>query len=295
MALFGNYNQPGRGVLKTPHEKKGFFKFWEVYARHMWKLIQLNVLYFVFCIPIAAMLILLLSTFNPLYMVLGIPAVVVGPATAAMTKVARNFSQERATFVFHDFKDAFKKNFRQGIAMGIIDVIFIAGFVVGIPIYKQLAEQNSTMYIPFVLCLACMIVFYMMHFYIYLMICSTNLTMKQILKNSLFLVSLGIKESAWTLLSTFVVIFLTYAFMPYTFFIIPFFPLTFIAFICCFNCYPVIRKHVIQPYYDQRGEENPEFAYKNVDPEEAVFEDRAEEEAKSKPEKKDKRRGKTIS
>ncbi len=295
MALFGNYNQPGRGVLKTPHEKKGFFKFWEVYARHMWKLIQLNVLYFVFCIPMAAMLILLLSTFNPFYLFLGIPAIVVGPATAAMTKVARNFSQERATFVFHDFKDSFKKNFRQGIAMGAIDVIFIAGFVVGIPIYKQLAEQNSTMYVPFVLCLACMIIFYMMHFFIYLMICSTNLTMKQILKNSLFLVSLGIKESMWTLLGTLAVAFITYAFMPYTFLIIPFFPLTFIAFICCFNCYPVIRKHVIQPYYDQRGEENPEFAYKNVNPEETVFEDRAEEEAKSKPEKKDKRRGKTIS
>ena len=33
MALFGNYDRPGRGVLKTPHEKTGFFKFWEIYFR----------------------------------------------------------------------------------------------------------------------------------------------------------------------------------------------------------------------------------------------------------------------
>jgi len=48
--------------------------------------------------------------------------------------------------------------------------------------------------------------------------------------------------------------------------------------VTCFNCYPVIRKHVIQPYYDQRGESNPEFAYKDADPDEKLFEDRAAEE-----------------
>lgn len=295
MSLFGNYNQPGRGVLKAPHEKKGFFKFWEVYARHAWKLMGLNLLYFVFCIPLLLMLGLLLSTFNPLSLIIAVPAVVIGPATAAMSKVARNFSQERPAFVVHDFFDAFKKNFRQGIIMGIVDVIFITGFIVGIPMYKNMAADNSVMYVPFIICLMCMITFFMMHFYIYLMICSTNLTMKQILKNSLFLVSLGLKESLWTLLATICVIFVIYGLLPYTYFIIPFFPLTFVAFVCCFNCYPVIRKHVIQPYYDQRGEENPEFAYLNSDPDEQLFEDKAAEETYVKEKKKPKRKGKTIS
>lgn len=294
MSLFGNYDSQGGGVLKTPHEKKGFFKFWEVYGRHMWKLMQLNFIYFLFCIPLIAMVVLLLMTANPIWLVLAVPSVIVGPATAGMTKVARNFSQERPSFVLHDFWDSFKKNFKQGIAMGTIDVVFSMGFLVGIPVYKQLAAQNSMMYIPFVLCLACMLTFYMMHFYIYLMICSTNLTMKQILKNSLFLVSIGIKQSLWTLIATLIVIMMVYLFMPYTFFIVPFFPLTFIAFISCFNCYPIIRKHVIQPYYDQRGEENPEFAYKTIAPEEAVFEDRAAEETPVK-EKKSRHKGKTIS
>lgn len=294
MSLFSNYNTPGNGILKAPHEKKGFFKFWEIYGRHMWKLMELNFVYFIFCIPLVATVVLTLGTKHMTWIALGIPSAIVGPATAGMTKVARNFSQERPSFVFHDFWEALKKNFKQGIAMGFIDVLFILGFIVGIPVYKQLAEQNSMMYIPFVLCLACMLTFYMMHFYIYPMICSTNLTMKQILKNSLFLVNLGIKESAWTLLSSIIVILMVYLFMPYTYFIIPFFPLTFIAFISCFNCYPVIRKHVIQPYYDQRGEENPEFAYKKVSPDEAVFEDRAAEEAPVK-EKKLRRKGKTIS
>ena len=44
MGLLDN-NYQRRGVLRTPHEKKGFFKFWEVYGRHMWKLIEVNLLY----------------------------------------------------------------------------------------------------------------------------------------------------------------------------------------------------------------------------------------------------------
>lgn len=45
------------------------------------------------------------------------------------------------------------------------------------------------------------------------------------------------------------------------------------CFVTAFNCYPVIRKYVIQPYYDSRGEDNPEFDYLKTKEDEAVFED----------------------
>ena len=75
MSLFGNYNTPGRGVLKAPQEKKGIFKFFEVYGRHMWKLMELNLLYFVFCIPMTLMVILMLMTSNPIWLLLAVPSV----------------------------------------------------------------------------------------------------------------------------------------------------------------------------------------------------------------------------
>ena len=218
MSLFGNYNTPGRGVLKAPQEKKGIFKFFEVYGRHMWKLMELNLLYFVFCIPLTLMVILMLMTSNPIWLLLAIPSVLIGPATAAMTKVCRNYSQERNAFLLHDFWDSFKKNFKQGTIMGAIDIIFAIGFMVGIPMYKYWAEQNSMIYIPFVICISCLIVFFMMHFYIYLMISSTNLNMKQIIKNSFYLVSLGIKQSLWSLLASLIVIVMMYLFLPYSVF-----------------------------------------------------------------------------
>lgn len=160
MSLFSKYDEPGRGIPKAPVEKKGFFKFMEIYGRRGWKLVQLNLIYLLALIPI----------------------VTFGPATAAMTKVCRNWSQERNAFVWEDFWEAFRKNFKQGFIMGLIDLLFIVGFAVAIPSYSAWAKQTEWMYIPLVICLACCIVFFMMHFYIYLMIVSTNLSLGKIIK-----------------------------------------------------------------------------------------------------------------
>ena len=163
------------GIPRTPYEKKGIFKFIEVYGRRMWQLMGLNLIYLLALIPV----------------------VTFGPATAAMTKVCRNWSQERNAFVWADFWEAFKKNFKQSFIMGLIDILCVVGFSVAIPSYSEWAKQTDMMYIPLVISLACCIVFFMMHFYIYLMIVSTNLSLGKIVKNAFFLVSLGIKNSLW--------------------------------------------------------------------------------------------------
>lgn len=295
MALFNNFNQPGRGIPKAPVEKKGIFKFFEIYGRRCWKLMGLNLMYFMFFVPtiLAGWLSGKLNSYAPYVLVL-VTVVCFGPATAAMTKISRNYSQERNAFVYSDFFDTFRKCFKQSLIMGIIDAVFILGFSVSIPAYSQWAEVNTAMYVPFILCLSCLIVFFMMHFYIYLMIVSTNLSMRQIFKNAFFLVSLGVKNSLYTLLTWIFVVLLLVCLFPYSLFIMPFWPFSFLNFVTSFNCYPIIRKHVIQPYYDAKGEDNPEFSYLKGDDSEALFEDKPELEkpVNNQPKKK---KGKTIS
>lgn len=294
MALFGNYDTPGKGVLKTPHEKRPFFKFWEVYMRHAWQLMGLNLLYFVFTVPLFVMLVLIGETGDLKWLLLIFISGIMGPATAAMTRVARNFSQERHTFVLHDFFKAFKINLKQGMIMGYADTFAVISFVIGVPLYQNLASQNGVMYVPYVINLACLLVFFMMHFYIYQMMCSTNLNMKQILRNALFLVSIGMKHTIFTLIASLLVVFINYLILlvypAVGVTLVMFFPFAFLTFVACFNCYPVIRKHVIQPYYDQRGEQNPEDT---ADGGEALFEDKAAEEEAVPVEKKSGRK-KTI-
>ena len=275
MSLFGNYDTPGKGIPKAPMEKKGIFKFFEIYGRRIWKLVQVNMIFVLACIPV----------------------VTFGPAVAGMTKVARNYSQERNAFIWTDFWTTFKKCFKQSFVMGLLDLLLIAAFAVGLPVYYQLAEQSSVMYIPLVISISCMILFIMMNYYIYLMIVSTNLSLMQILKNSLFLVALGFKSTFVTFLTWILVIALMYIFYPYSYFLMFVWPFAFLNFVTAFNCYPVIRKYVIQPYYDQRGEDNPEFDYLKLrDDEEAIFEDNPElEQQEAEKDKSSKKKGKTIS
>ena len=107
--------------------------------------------------------------------------------------------------------------------------------------------------------------------------------------------SLGIKQSLWSLLASLIVIVIDVSF-PAVFSV-------HIAILASFvhmlrdllqllSCYH--ENTFIQPYYDQRGESNPEFAYKNADPDEQLFEDRAAEETPVKT-KESRKKGKTIS
>lgn len=280
MGLFSNYENAGPGIPKAPQEKTDFFKFFEIYGRHFWKLMEVNLLYFIFFVPLfLGMTLLFRNDFSLNIKVVGIGALAIifiatiGPATAGFTKVIRNYSQERNAFVFTDFFDTFKKCYKQSFTMGIIDVVFAVGFVVSTVSYNAWAQQNTIMYLPFIICLSCMLMFIMMHFYIYQLIVSTNLTLMQIIKNSFLLVGISVKRCLFNILIIALLVFLILFFYPYSVFVVPFIPFSFGCFLICFNCYPFIRKYVIQPYYKARGEESPEFDYLK-DEGETVFEDK---------------------
>lgn len=236
--LFKDYNKAGPGVAKGP-KKNGFVLFFEIYFSKFWKLIQLNLLYLICCIPI----------------------VTFGPATAALTKVLKNYSQERHAFLYSDFFEAFRKNFKQSFFIGLIDVVLIVAFYFSIPYYAGVAMGKSSFTILFSISLCIMLTIIMMHFFIYLMIVSTTLKLSDILKNSLILAISEMKKNAITLLIAIAVIAPLYLFFPYSIFVIPFFPFSFLGLVICFNSYPIVRKVVIQPFYDKKGELNPEYKY----------------------------------
>ncbi len=281
-----DYEKAGSGVAKDGPQKKRVVVFFEIFLRKFWKLISLNMIFVLFCLPV----------------------VTIGPAIAGATKVLRNYSQERHAFLFSDFFGAFKRNFVKAFFMGLIDLAAIVCIAAGCVVYPSLAKscENVLIYIPLSIVLAIGVVLVMMNFYAFLMIVTTNISFKNILKNSLFLTFLEIKNSVITFLITFAITLvfalLVYVFRPLILLAI-FIPFTIIGLVACFNCYPVIRKYVIDPYYEAKGEESPEFDYlKPKDDEETVFSDMGGKEApivKDKQKKKQasskaKTKGKTI-
>lgn len=279
MGLFGsNYEQAGRGIAKDAPKKKNFFVFWELYFRYSWKLIKLNLLTFIFCIPI----------------------VTIGPAIAGMTRVLRNLSMDKNAYVFHDFWKGFTQNWKQALPVGIVDIVFLISALLGLEIYPQMrdaAETGGSIYIVMcVISISFALTIFMMNFYIFPMIVSTNLSLKNIIKNGFYLACLELKKNFITLVIVMAVIALLIAMTFVTLFtllLVPTWVITFIGFIIVFNSYPKVQKYVINPYYEERGMDNPEFDYlKPLSAEESIFTDMGGKEA---PIESKKKKGKIIS
>lgn len=250
---FFHYGRAGRGVQKNGPKKKPFFLFWEIFGAKFWKFFQINLIFFLFCIPI----------------------VTFGPALAAMTQVMRKFVIGEPIFLFDEFKTAFQKNWKQALPVGLIDLGLIVLFLYNINFYLAAIEQEQSTQNKAMLALALAVGFivYMMHFYIYPQIVALNLRLPQILKNAFILMIAGLKRSAAAFFSTLAIVLLMALGYPYSLFLLPLMPAAWICFIATFCAYPVIQKHIIDPYYEARGEKNPEYARLETG-EEALFEDK---------------------
>jgi uncharacterized membrane protein YesL len=264
-----DYTSSGRGVAKNERRKKPFFRFFEIFGRKFWKLVQLNLIYVLFCIPV----------------------VTFGPATAAMTKVCRKFYLEQPIFLFDEFFTAFKKNFKQSVIVGIFDVIIVVLWVFSFFFYNVSldAGAGTEQLVLFALLCGSGIIAWMIHQYIYVQIVTLTLPLNKIIKNSLIFVFIGLKNNIIALLAHALLIVLIVFIVPtpYSLIILPFAPASWMCLISVFSSYPMITKIIIDPYYASIGEKNPETPdYTPVQENEApVFEDMGgkEEVIKKKP------------
>lgn len=259
MGIFSGLSpdREGKGIGKDAGSKNRLSLFFEIFFRHFWKIIELNAVYCLFCLPI----------------------ITIGPATAALTKVLRNIALERPAYVWSDFFDAFKKNFKQAFPLGIADIFIISGVVTGCWMYPKIAAEtgNNVWYILLSVTVSAGFVFMCMNYYAYIMISSTEIPLGAVIKNSLFLSFIALKDNfitflifigisvGWVFLAVYYQIFLMLSIVL---------PASIIGFITVFRCYPIVQKYVINPFYEQKGEINPELEYnKPADAEESVFAD----------------------
>ena len=306
MGLFSNnYENAGSGISKNAPKKKGIALFWDIFGRKFWKLMEINLLYMMFFIPLI-IIIPVLNLFKNNYnaaMVSGIILVLIfmvliGPATAGMTKIIRKFVINKHSFIMQDFFKGFKENFSKAAIVGFIDSLIVVSAYAALKVYPVLAVQETrAMYIPMVITFSLFLVIIMMNHYIFLMMTATNLSLKNLFKNSFALAFVALKQNflvfiiGLALIALMTVLFIYV--MPVFMLLIAFFPAAFICLINCFICYPVIQKYVINPYYTSIGEVNPELVDETPTEEERIFEDMG---GKEKPiENRKKGKGKRIS
>lgn len=245
-----DYDKPGRGVRKSEPDKKRFFLFLEIYFRKFLKIIYLNLIYILFCLPI----------------------VTFGPATAAMTKISRSFIEGKPVFIFSDFWKEFKANFKQGMIIGLIDLVLIVLLFCGIVFYLFSAVPGIFYYILLVLAGFGVILFMFMNFYVYLEMVTAVVTIPQMLKNALILSLAGAKTNILTFLFSGLILVPSFYYFPISLPILLMLTFSTVSMIVCFNSFQYIYKYMVKPYYDIHPELDNPYEPKEDD-DSVVFED----------------------
>ena len=195
--FFKDYESAGSGIAKNAPKKEGIALFLDLLGRKFWNLMLVNLLYYIFFIPL--MLIFPAFSFirnsRAFLITAGFLVLVfmftIGPATAGLTKVIRCFCLEKHTFIARDFFNGFKVNFKKGMVVGLIDCLILISSYAALSVYPYLAVNMGTrlMYVPMVITFSLFLVVMIMNFYIFPMMVATQLSFKDLLKNSFALTS----------------------------------------------------------------------------------------------------------
>ena len=155
--------KPGKGIEKDAPEKRRFFLFFEIFFEKFFKLLTLNFLYFVTLIPLivginfSVAISPYIKTFSdilkyppivftptiPGVILLVVSAFITGPATAGFTYVIRNMQRREHTWIFTDFFKQFKKNYKNGILVSIIDIFAYLILAVALMFYLYIMPVDA--------------------------------------------------------------------------------------------------------------------------------------------------------
>ena len=242
MGLFNHYQKEGRGVdkdAKTPR----LILFFQIYFRKFWKLILINMLYVLFCLPIFT----------------------IGPATAGVTKLWRNYAREEHAFIWGDFIETFKKNFKQAFLYSLAE-----GFAVAFLVLDFLMIANVTNQVMKILSLAAILltltVIVFMHYYVYNMMVTFRLSFKQLVKNAFIFCWAGFWRN---LITTVILVLLTMAAISLNVIGVLFIMATVYFSLCGllinFMVNPLIKKYMIDGFDPATGERLEEEKYEGFE------------------------------
>ncbi len=244
-----NFEKPGKGVAKKQIKKRGVVRFFEIYFRAFWR----------FC------------SVNFWYALVSLPLVTCGLADAGMAYVARNTSMETPTFGTSDFFDMIKKNWKTALVTGILNVGLSALLIFDwFYFFGQAESENELMNIVFMAGIIFLFVmFSMMNLYVPLLTVTFRPKLTKLYKNSLVLAIAGLKRNlpivlflgaiygfvAWSLWATSVNFLLLTLYLFLWLFAFP----SFRAYLINYNAFIVVKKIMIDPYYEQNPDADIEI------------------------------------
>ena len=222
--LKANFQKEGKGISKDTPEKTGFALFLETLIRELGSLIKLNFLFLLFSIPIIT-----------------IPA-----SFAALTNVSMKIARQQHVFVFSDFKESFKKNWKQSSLLGIFFLLLFSLVTISLIFYSNALPNNNFLYVPLFICIFINLLLLFSFIYSFPLLTTVKLSLKDTLKNSFLLIIISLKNTLIAIVFTIIIFSVSIFLFPFTIFAILTLSFSLTAFINSFFSWPAIQQYVIK-------------------------------------------------
>ena len=212
------YGKSGKGDYRKedmPHNR--WQLFWEMFRVRFFVLVKLNFAYMLCWIPAMAVLAMTgLSMMNQfaamvpetgaldsqmmseimdmlnsmLYtgLVLLAPCVAItGPFTAGMTYVVRNWARDEHSFIWSDFKDAMKDNWKQALVVSVVTGVIPVLVYICWNFYGSMTADSMFMMLPQMLVLLVLILWMLALPYFYPLMITYKLKLRDLFRNALLM------------------------------------------------------------------------------------------------------------
>ena len=210
MGFFGNmmnnyyYGKAGKGDYTVSDMPQNRLQLFGAVLKVRWgSLFGVNLLYMIFWIPTLIWTLmngsLILSpTFNPsyeslqgilsAYLIGMVPCTfITGPFTAGITYVTRNWARDEHSFVWSDFWDAVKGNWKQSLLVSLISGLMPLLLYVCWTFYSQMAVNSVFYMVPLGLVVLVFALWKLSEMVIYTMMVTYDLSFRNLIRNSMLL------------------------------------------------------------------------------------------------------------
>ena len=214
------------------------------------------------------------------YFFLGISGLTIftfGFVNVGAAYVTRGIVMGDPVFPYSDFFYAIKRNWRQGLIVGIIDFILLG--LLGFDLYYLFTSAHRILdYFFLWTTVGITLIYIFMRYYLYLQLVTFDLSIRKLLKNSLIFSILGLKRNILALLGTLLFVFLNIMFLfglgGYFLFLGIAMPLLFlfahVKFMGTYAAYYKVKEIMIDPLQEEQSEDE--------------YDEEGDEEAEEEPE-----------
>ncbi len=227
---------PLRGAMMLSGDSPAFAALWSIFSRQQE--------------------VTILTTAD--WILLGLGALVIftfGLVRVGLTYILRNLFRGEPVFMWHDFWYAIRRNIRQALIYGVMDVVIVGVLIYDVMFFNLNYNASMMMSIMFFMTLCLGMLYFFMRHYIYLMLVTFDMSIFKMFKNALLFTVLGIKRNLMLLLGTLILvgleIFLMAVYLPLGM-IVPFVILPALLMIMgVYAAFPKIKEIMIDPYYEK--------------------------------------------